>query len=203
VPTLLSTSAAAAAGVVGLAVATRSRRVRALDDALERAVAPHRPRLARYARVTTLPGEPYAHPAIGALVAATIIARRGGPPQRVLVPLATASIGAILAHHAVKVVYHRRRPAIALRRGKTEPAYPSGHTADATAVLATAAYLLIREDLLPVSVAAPAAAALAVGTGASRVVLGWHWGTDVAGGWLTGVMVALAAAAAYERLAPR
>ena len=117
-----------------------------------------------------------------------------------LVPLAGASIGAIVVHHAVKAVYRRNRPMIALRRGKTEPAFPSGHTTDATAVLATGAYLLVREEILPARVALPIAAALAVSTGASRVALGWHWGTDVLGGWLAGATVAAACAHAYETL---
>jgi undecaprenyl-diphosphatase len=202
VPQLLTASAAAAATVAGLALATRAPRIHRVDVALERAVAKHRRRLNGVARICTLPGEPYMHPAIGAATAAAILAARRGPAQRVLVPLAGASLGAIAGHHAVKAVYRRSRPAIALRRGKTEPAFPSGHTADATAVLATAGYLLVREAMLPARVVVPVAAALAIATGASRVALGWHWGTDVVGGWLTGAAVALACAAAYERLVP-
>jgi undecaprenyl-diphosphatase len=200
VPRLLNAGAAAAATAAGLAIATRSPRIRRLDDALERVAATHRKRLRGAARIGTLAGEPYIHPAIGAATAVAILAIRGGPARRVLIPLASASLGAILAHHAVKVVYRRGRPAIALARGKTEPSYPSGHTTDATAVLATAGYLLVREDMLPARVAVPIAATIAIATGASRVALGWHWGTDVVGGWLTGVAVALGCSATYERL---
>ena len=103
-----------------------------------------------------------------------------------LATIATASIGAILAHHAVKLVYRRPRPAGALARGKTEPAFPSGHTTDATAVLVTGAYLLARQGLATPSVVAAAALVLALTTGVSRVLLGWHWGTDVVGGWMAG-----------------
>ena len=201
VPRLLNASAAAAAAAAGLALATRSPRIRHLDEQLERAASTHRRRMHRMARIGTLAGEPYIHPAIGAATAVAIFAARGGPARRVLIPLAGASLGAILAHHAVKVVYRRGRPAVALRRGKTEPSYPSGHTTDATAVLATAAYLLVREEMLPIRVVVPIAAVVAIVTGASRVALGWHWGTDVVGGWLTGVAVALGCSAAYERLA--
>jgi membrane-associated phospholipid phosphatase len=190
----------AAAATVALAVATRTAGVQRWDDALERAAGRRRRRLRRMALVGTLPGEKYAHPAIGATLAVTILAARGGRARRILVPLAGASIGAILAHHGVKLVYRRPRPAIVLRRGKTEPAFPSGHTADATAVLATGAYLLVREDVLPADVAMSCAIGLALMTGASRVALGEHWGTDVVGGWLTGVAVAAACGHAYERL---
>jgi undecaprenyl-diphosphatase len=197
---LRNTSLAAAAATVALAAATRTPRVQACDDALEHAVGPARARLRRAARVGTLPGEPWVHPVLGGGVAITILVMRRGRWRRVLVPLAGASVGAILGHHAVKAVYRRRRPALAVRRGKTEPAFPSGHTTDATAVLATAAYLLMREDILPPHIAIPAAAALALGTGASRVALGWHWGSDVLGGWLAGGAVAAACANVYERL---
>src|SRR5690348_16983959 len=142
----------AALGMAALAVATRSRAVQRMDDAVERRVRRRRPRIMRAARIGTLPGEPYAHWSLGAAIAATVVLRHGGPKRRAFVPLAGASLGAILVHHAVKAVYERARPRHALLRGKTEPAYPSGHTADATAVLATGAYLLVREDIAPPAV---------------------------------------------------
>lgn len=182
-----------------LALGTRIVLVQQVDDAIERAAGRRRPRLVRAASVGTLPGESYVHPAIGALVAVTILRTRPGSASRVVVPLALASIGAIVAHHAVKLVYRRRRPEIALRRGKVEPAFPSGHTADSTAVLATGAYMLVREGVVPARIAIPIASALALGTGVSRVVLGWHWATDVVGGWMTGVGVAAECAGMYER----
>jgi membrane-associated phospholipid phosphatase len=182
-----------------LALVSRSRRVQAWDDAIEDAVDWHRSALVRLARVGTLPGESYMHPTLGACIALAILRRRGGPARRIVVPLASASLGAIVAHHAVKFVYRRRRPEIAVRRGKYEPAFPSGHTADATAVLATGAYLLVREGLVAPRLAFPVAAVLAAGTGVSRVVLGWHWSSDVIGGWITGLGVAAECAREYER----
>jgi undecaprenyl-diphosphatase len=183
-----------------VALLTRAHAVQRLDDAIESAVGRRRGRLAPAARVGTLPGESYVHPTLGAVIALIILRRRGGPVRRIVVPMASASLGAIAAHHAVKAVYRRRRPEIALRRGKYEPAFPSGHTADATAVLATGAYLLVRERVLPRNLAIPAAVVLAAATGASRVVLGWHWSSDVIGGWITGLGVAAECALAYERL---
>ena len=187
-------------GMAALAVATRSRVVRRMDKAVEWRVRPLRPRIRRAARIGTLPGEPYAHWPLGAAVAATIIVCNAGSPWRAVVPMASASLGAILLHHAVKAVYARARPRHALLQGKTEPAFPSGHTADATAVLVTGAYLLVREGLAPPLLVAPVVAAIALAVGASRVALGWHWSSDVIGGWLTGIAVASGCAIVYGQL---
>jgi undecaprenyl-diphosphatase len=194
-PSFSTIALAAGAGTIVLALATRSRPLQALDDALERGAARARLRsgVLRSASIGTLPGEPYMHPTIGAGCAAFVFAVQRGPIVPVLAALAVASLGAIIAHHAVKLVYRRPRPAGALARGKTEPAFPSGHTTDATAVLVTGAYLLLRLGLASPNVVVLVAVFLALCTGASRVLLGWHWSTDVLGGWLAGVGVAACA----------
>jgi undecaprenyl-diphosphatase len=201
-PSFSTIALAAGASVIVLAIATRTSRLQALDDALERGAGRlrQRARVLRAASFGTLPGEPYMHPTIGAACAASVIVAARGPRLPVLAALATASIGAILAHHAVKLVYRRPRPAGALARGKTEPAFPSGHTTDATAVLVTGAYLLAQQRLATPGVVTVAALLLALSTGVSRVVLGWHWATDVVGGWIAGVGVAACASGHYESL---
>lgn len=191
--------ATAACATVALAVATRTRRLQALDDAIEDVIIPHRVRLRRAASIGTLPGERFAHPVIGAAIALTALRLAGAPARRIVVPMACASIGAILAHHGIKLVYRRPRPLHALRLEKWEPAFPSGHTADSTAVLATGVWILAREGVVPARISAPIAISLAITTGLSRVALGWHWSTDVVGGWLTGIAVAGVCAGEYER----
>jgi membrane-associated phospholipid phosphatase len=201
-PSLATIAVTGFASTIALAVATGHPAVQSVDDALELRAGRARAlqHVLRAAHIGTLPGEPYMHPTIGAASAALILITRRAPFLPVLAALAAASIGAILAHHAVKLVYRRPRPAVALARGKTEPAYPSGHTTDATAVLATSAYLIVRQGIAPPSVVVPIAVALALVTGVSRVLLGWHWPTDVLGGWFTGLAVAACATGLPERV---
>ena len=186
--------------LVVLAIATRIRRVQKLDDDLETWMITHRERVHAIASIGTLPGERLVHPVIAATTAAIVLATRGGPAMRVLLPLASASLGGIIVHHLVKFVYHRHRPEGALKRDKTEAAFPSGHTTNATSVIVTSAYILVREGLLPLPVAIALALLIAIVTGASRVALGWHWGSDVIGGWMAGIGVAALASQLFETL---
>ena len=197
---LIEVAASCTVAVVALALATQTGPVQRLDDRIERRVGRVRSRLHRTARIATLPGENFGHPTMGAATVLVVVAATGHAPLRVVLPLAAASLGAIIAHHAVKLVYHRPRPASALARGKTEPAFPSGHTADSTAVLVTAVYVLTQQGVLPAGVAVLLASLIALTTGLSRVALGWHWATDVLGGWLTGLGVAAGCIALYGAL---
>ncbi len=114
---------------------------------------------------------------------------RGRPPTAAaawapLAPLLAYALAQGLAH-AVKAATDRPRPGF--RNAVDLPStasFPSGHATAAVAVLGTLAALTGR----PRSAAALLVVAVAIGT--SRVLLGVHWTTDVAGGFALGLFCA-------------
>jgi membrane protein DedA with SNARE-associated domain/membrane-associated phospholipid phosphatase len=108
-------------------------------------------------------------------------------------------VGFALVYIAVTVTKDalgRARPGGALV-GTSGHAYPSGHTAYATAWIAVAVTLTRRLQLVTSGVLIFIALAIAVAVGLSRIYLRAHWWSDVAGGWGLGAGIfALVAAVA-------
>ena len=123
-----------------------------------------------------------AFPVVAALVTATtvlLVMRRRYAEAIVLV------IGLVLVYVAVNVtkeVIERPRPGGSLI-GTQGHAYPSGHAAYAGAWVAVAVVLTRRLRLVASGVLVFVALGVAAAVGASRVYLGAHWWSDVAGGW--------------------
>ena len=131
------------------------------------------------AKVVTALG---AFPTVAALVVATsvlLVARKRYAEALVLV------VGLALVYVAVNVTKDalgRERPGGAFV-GTSGEAYPSGHSAYATAWIAVAVALTRRLRLVASGTLVFIALAIAAAVGISRVYLRAHWWSDVAGGW--------------------
>jgi undecaprenyl-diphosphatase len=114
----------------------------------------------------------------------------------VIATVAGAAAGALALKHLVR----RPRPAGPGGPVNERHSFPSGHTTRATATALIAAYLLVRERIVPAELAMPLAAAIALTTGVSRAYADAHWTTDVIGGWALGAAAAAGGALWYEQL---
>ena len=106
---------------------------------------------------------------------------------------------------ALKLAVARSRPGSGIRLGPVDHSYsfPSGHSLNSAVLLALLVWLLWagssagRRVLLVL-----VATTLALGVGASRVYLGYHWATDVLASWLVAAgwlcLVALLAGPVYR-----
>jgi membrane-associated phospholipid phosphatase len=102
--------------------------------------------------------------------------------------LAVAFVTDILVQDAVKTLVGRHRPPVSLMIGRYPPgSFPSGHTTQSMVVYGLIALLMIR--IHPEWRRAPillGAALIVVCVGVSRIYLGAHWLSDVAGGLVLG-----------------
>lgn len=143
-----------------------------------------------------------------AVVAGVWLARRRSIAAG-LAPVA-ALVAASVTETAVKQIVGRGRPpAFARLLTETDPSFPSGHTAGTAALfmtiaLVTSPALKTRTERL---VLVLASGTVAAAVGLARMVLGVHWLTDVAAGWLLGtawaIGVTLLLPSAERRLADR
>lgn len=130
------------------------------------------------------------------LVTALAIRRRPGA-ERIRIFLILAAIGLLLSN-LIKLLVDRPRPAIGPLVAHTGTAFPSGHTTAAAILFGALAYVLGRDGSRGLRIILwSAAGALTLLVGASRVILGVHWTTDVIGGVVLGSgWIATAAVAA-------
>ena len=102
-----------------------------------------------------------------------------------------------LSYHALKTLTHRQRPPSEQGNANDDRSYPSGHATAAAAIASSTAYLMLRQDGSRWAHVPPAAVTIPLSIGASRVILGKHWPTDVLGGFATGAAVAAHTTAKY------
>jgi undecaprenyl-diphosphatase len=105
---------------------------------------------------------------------------------RVIVFLVLVIGGQALATGLTKGMVGRGRPELGVLAG-LDPSFPSGHSAGAAATFAACALLLgRRRSRRTQAVLTGIGIALAIAVGASRVLLGVHWFSDVIGGLVLG-----------------
>lgn len=89
--------------------------------------------------------------------------------------------------NTVKAVVGRSRPDVLRLTGFSGPSFPSGHATASAAAFAAFALLVGKgRGRRTQALAAAVAAGLAAAVGATRVLLGVHWLTDVVAGWCLG-----------------
>lgn len=140
---------------------------------------------------------------LAALVLVIWLLRRQARPLALWVTT-TMLVGAVLGI-LLKLLVGRHRPELLDPVARAAGfSFPSGHALNAT--LAAGVFVLV---LLPFArdgkrwLLCGAAITVAVLTGISRIVIGVHWTSDVIAGWLLGVAVIAATAAAFTRLQPK
>jgi undecaprenyl-diphosphatase len=140
-----------------------------------------------------------------AVLFAVLYSAAAGRPARI-VPLIAAPAGAFLTNTLAKLVIHHPRPdgGSAIIVMPASFGFPSGHTAAASAVWLTLAFIATRTESRPqvrqLLVGAALATALLVAW--SRVYLGVHYLSDVIGGLLLGSAWALGLAYVSRAAAP-
>jgi undecaprenyl-diphosphatase len=132
--------------------------------------------------------------ALIAALAGVVLWRRG-----VCIALAVSpALSLVFAGSAaalVKAIVGRARPPVSLHLvAESDASFPSGHSTDSAALYLTLALvvaLFVFRRTLARALSIGIAGALVAAIGASRLVLGVHWPTDVLAGWSLGMSTAV------------
>jgi membrane-associated phospholipid phosphatase len=129
-----------------------------------------------------------------AVLVGVVLWRWGARLAVAAAPLVALGLAAVAAAVG-KQLFSRARPPVALQLvPETEPSFPSGHATDSAALYLTigliVAVVVLRRPVARVASILLASVAV-IAVGASRLVLGVHWPTDVLAGWALGSLVAL------------
>jgi len=138
-------------------------------------------------------------PIVVVVIGGLVLTRRYG--AALFFTVATA--GAAIIDATMKVIFERPRPKLDYATVLPDYSFPSGHSMNGVVFYVSLA--LIAWSIFGRRVGVPAvvaAAILALGIGISRIYLGYHYFTDVVGGFLAGIAWLLIVLAAF-RARPR
>ncbi len=122
-----------------------------------------------------------------AIVAAVVLVRAGRRREAAFV--GTALAGSIGVNVLMKLFFHRPRPALAWAHVLPDYSFPSGHSMNSLTLglaLALVAWRLAGPRAGLASIVAAVGVAVVIGT--SRIYLGYHYLTDVVGGFASAVL---------------
>ncbi len=134
-------------------------------------------------------------PIFVAVGGALLVTRRYGA----LLFLAVALGGSLVIDFVMKLIFERPRPKLDYAAVLPDYSFPSGHSMNG--VVFYVAIALIAWSVFGRRIgliATVAAAVLALGIGVSRIYLGYHYLTDVVGGWLAGIVWLLLVGAIFR-----
>ena len=115
--------------------------------------------------------------------------------------LAVAIGGSVALNGIMKVVVHRPRPVLPWAHVLPDYSFPSGHTMNSLVFyLAIALIVWARLGRRAGSLAVAVALLIAVAVGFSRIYLGYHYLSDVVGGFAAGLAWLLVVALAFETI---
>ena len=145
--------------------------------------------------LTTLGSTVIVLPVLLAAGGALIVARRFGAALF----LGTALGGSLVIDFVMKLIFERPRPKLDYAAVLPDYSFPSGHAMNGVAFYVSLG--LIAWSVFGRRVGLPAtifAGIIAFGIGVSRIYLGFHYFTDVVGGWLAGIAWLLIVGAVFR-----
>ena len=192
---LWSLSAGATAAYVVVANRVAAQRTSRLDESARNTLQQSRRPSGELAASATNPlGKEWLH--IPAAVALSAYLGRRGIGRAAVLPAVASVIAEIASRALDHLPPHRHPPAGHPKPHK--PSFPSGHALETTAVAATSAYILAREDVTSAPTAFTIALALALASTFGRLYRDRHWASDAVAGGSMGLAIAATCAALYE-----
>lgn len=129
------------------------------------------------------------------VVVALIVQRRSGAALF----FSIASGGALVIDATMKVIFERPRPKLDYASVLPDYSFPSGHSMNGVVFYVGLALIAWSISGRRIGLASMVAAALlALGIGTSRIYLGYHYFTDVLGGFLAGIAWLIIVGAAFR-----